>query len=116
MNRKQLENMLYAILRLNWPILMDDGWGNRRPLDVLWRVTGYLGEGATRQMKIETLSQTLGLRLALYFDSIIEFQNEDLYHPSFKQGLLVLKSQWIVPPEGRPAWRVPVRGFRLQGA
>src|SRR5882762_11863045 len=100
MNKKHLEDMLYAILRLNVPILIGDGLGSYRRLDVLWRVTGYLGEGTKRQMEIETLSQALGLRLALYFDSIIEFQNEDLYHPSFKQGLLVLKSQWIVPPKG----------------
>lgn len=116
MKKRELEDMLYAILRLNLPILIDDGSGYYRRLDVQWRVTGYLGEGRTRQMKIETLSQTLGLKLALYFDSIIDFQNDDLYHPSFKQGLLVLKSQWIVPREGRPAWRIPMRDFRLQRA
>jgi hypothetical protein len=116
MNKKTLENMLNAVLRLNpQPILIDQS-GRRKRLDVLWRVSGYLDEGRRRQIQIETMSKALGLRLQLYFDCIIEFQEEELRHPLFKQGLFVLKAQWVIPPEGSLPHRVPLRTFRSQRA
>lgn len=100
--------MQNAVLRLSpAPVLVEKGKGSRK-LNVLWQVTGYLREGKKQQIVVETMSQTLGLRLALYFDSVREFQDEDLRHPSFKQGVLLLKSQWVIPPEGASPWRIPL--------
>jgi hypothetical protein len=82
-----------------------------KELDGLWRVTGYIGQGTKRQILIETMSQALGVRLSLYFDCIVEFQEEDLHHSSFKQGLFLLKAQWLIPPEGKPPQRHPIRAF-----
>ncbi len=113
MNKGQLEKMLNAVLRLNpAPLVFDCRTGYWRPLDVLWRVTGYTGTANGRQIQIETISGALGLVLRPFRDSIVEFQNEDHYHPAFKQGRLLLKTQWIIPPEGQPSWSVPIQPFR----
>jgi hypothetical protein len=110
MNKKYLDDMLYAVLRLYWPVLIyDEDIAGYRWLDTLWQVTGYRGEGSTRQMLIQTLSQTRGLGLSIYYDIVKEFQNVDLHHPSFKQGCLILKTQWIIPPYGQSARQIPLR-------
>jgi hypothetical protein len=109
LNKKQLQNMQNAVVRLSpGPVLIDRQKRGRRLDNVLWRVTGYVREGQKQQIIVETMSQALGLRLALYFDSVREFQDEDLHHPTFKQGILLLKSLWVIPPEGAPAWRIPL--------
>lgn len=108
MNKRQLENMQNAVLWLSpTPVLLEKQESPRK-LNVLWRVTGYVREGKRQQIIVETMSQALGLRLALYFDSVREFQDEDLHHPSFQQGVLQLKSLWVIPPEGASPWRVPL--------
>jgi len=109
MNKKYLDDMLYAVLRLFQPVLMyDEETARYHWLDTLWQVTGYRGEGSTRQMLIQTLSQTQGIGLSIYYDTVKEFQNEDLHHPSFKQGVLILKTQWIIPPYGQSARQIPL--------
>lgn len=109
MNRKQLSNMKYAVLRLSpLPQIFDTVTGKWKPLDVLWRVTDYLGNGSNKQMEVLTMSGALGLRLLLPFDSIREWQFEDHHHPSFKQGRLLLKSFWFIFPEGQPARNFPI--------
>jgi hypothetical protein len=113
MNKGQLEKMLNAVLRLSpVPLVLDSRTGRWEPLDVLWRVTAYLGNASARQIQIETMSGASGLMLRLFRDSIVEFQNEDHYHHSFKQGRLLLKTQWLIPPEGQPSRSIPVRPFR----
>lgn len=110
MNKKYLEDMGYAVLRLDPPVrVYDRDTASYRWLDTLWQVYGYRGAGSTRQMLIRTLSQTQGLGLAIYFDTVIEFQNEDLHHPSFKQGCLILKTQWTIPPYGQSGRQRPLR-------
>jgi hypothetical protein len=59
------------------------------------------------------MAGTLGFMLQPFFDSIVEFQNEDHHHPSFKQGRLLLKEQWIIPPEGQSARSFPL--LRVRG-
>ena len=109
MNKKYLEDMLYAVLRLYRPVLVyDQDTASYRWSDTLWQVTGYRGEGSTRQMLIQTLSQSQGLGLAIYFDTVREFQNEDLHHPAFKQGCLILKTWWIIPQYGQSARQIPL--------
>ncbi len=79
--------MQNAVLRLSpAPVLLEKLKRPRRLDNVLWRVTGYEREGKRQQIIVETMSQALGLRLALYFDSVREIQDEDLRPPSFKQG------------------------------
>jgi len=108
MNKKYLENMLYAVLRLYRPVLVyDPVTASYRWVDTLWQVYGYCGEGSTRQILIRTLSGDLGLSIS--FDTVKEFQNEDLHHQSFKQGCLILKTQWIIPPYGQSARQIPLR-------
>jgi hypothetical protein len=115
MNKRQLGNMHNAVLRLSpEPILTDRSGRRGKRLKVLWRVSGYRREGTRHQVQIETMSQALGFTLLLYFDCAIEFQEEDLHHPSFKQGLLLLKAQWVIPPEGRTPRRYPLRMLRSQ--
>jgi hypothetical protein len=112
MNKRELEKMLNAVLRLSpAPLVFDSRIGRWKPLDVLWRVTGYHGSSDRRQIQIETTSRALGLVLRLFRDSIVEFQNEDHHHPSFKQGRLLLKTQWVIPPEGQPSWSTPIRPY-----
>lgn len=109
MNKRELEKMLNAVLRLSpAPLVFDSRTRRWEPLDVLWRVTGYLGSASVRQIQIETMSGASGLMLRLFRDSIVEFQNEDHYHPSFKQGRLLLKTQWMIPSEGQPSRSVPI--------
>lgn len=113
MNKRELEKMLNAVLRLSpAPLVFDSRTRCWKPLNVLWRVTGYLGSSSTRQIQIQTMSGTLGFVLQPFFDSIIEFQNEDHHHPAFKQGRFLLKEQWMIPPEGQSARGIPLRGFR----
>lgn len=110
MNKKELEKMLYAVLRLcPAPLVFDGLTGLWKPLDVLYRVTGFLGAGSSRQMQVQTMSGALGYGLQLYFDSVIEFQHEDLHHRQFKQGRLVLKVQWVIPPPGQSPWSYPIQ-------
>ena len=100
--------MQNAVLRLiPAPVLLEKRKRSRN-LNVLWRVTGYVRKGKKQQIIVESMSQALGLRLALYFDSVREFQEEDLQHPAFKPGVLLLKSQWVIPPEGASPWRIPL--------
>lgn len=106
MNRRQLEQMQGAILRLDPPPVLLDETGAQKKLDVLWRVSSVT-RGRKGQLEVTTLSQ--GFRLLLYFDCVREYQHEDLHHPSFKQGILLLKAQWIIRPEGQPPIRKPLR-------
>jgi len=108
MNKKYLDDLLYAVVRLYRPVrVYDRDTASYRWLDTIWQVYGYCGEGSTRQMLIRTLSGDLGL--SIYFDTVKEFQNEDLHHPCFKQGCLILKTQWIIPPYGQSARQIPLR-------
>ena len=107
MNNKRLGDMQNAIVRLSPAPLLIGEDGKAKPLDVLWTVAVAFGKGARRQIVIETLSQALGLRLALDRDCGHDFREEDLRHPSFKQGLFMLRAQWMIPPEGKSPWRVP---------
>jgi hypothetical protein len=101
--------MQNAVLRLSpAPVLLEKLKRPRRLDNVLSRVTGYEREGKRQQIIVETMSQALGFRLSLYFDSVREFQDDDLCHPSFKQGVLLVKSQWMIPLEGASPWRVPL--------
>jgi hypothetical protein len=106
MNRRQLEQMQGAILRLDPPPLLVGDTGTQKEMDVLWRVTSVT-PGRKGQLEVTTLSQAF--RLALYFDCVREYRQEDLRHPSFKQGMLLLKAQWIIRPEGQPPLRKPLR-------
>ena len=110
MNKKEIGNMLNAVVRLSpAPVLVDDRGKTIRTLEH-WRVSGYVGEGRRRRIQIETISQ--GFALRLFFDCIIEFQEEDLYYPSVKQGVLLLKAQWVIRPEGKTPRRVPIHPIK----
>src|SRR5882724_596749 len=114
MNKRELEKMLNAVLRLSpAPLVLDSRTKRWKRLDVLWRITGYEGNASNRRIRIATMSGALGLTLRPFRDSIIKFQNEDHYHPSFKQGRFLLDIQWVIPPEGHTPLSFPVgRTFR----
>jgi hypothetical protein len=52
MNKRELEKMPNAVLRLSpAPLVFDSRTRRWKRLDVLWRVTGYLGSANKRQFR-----------------------------------------------------------------
>lgn len=104
MNKKQLALMLGSIVRLHpAPFLIEE----RRYLTKTdWRITSIQVRRKTVRLRLETLSGALGLMLDIYHDSIMGFEHEDLHYQSnITQGVLRLKVQWFIPPEGNTAFR-----------